>query len=146
MSLLYNTSLCQTLGCRSVRPWSTLSLSHPVLFVIHTLKVSEHDSLWPPPAAHSDERPRPQKSFRAQRCLNALTPGYLEGTVVRGHPIVWLLRCARMMQSNTWWCTVRSLGYCFSRRIHVLHPYMKASIASASTIRVLRESASFGWS
>ena len=24
-----------------------------------TLKVSEHDSLWQPPAAHLDERPRP---------------------------------------------------------------------------------------
>ena len=29
------------------------------------LKVSEHDSLWQPPAAHSEERPRPQKSSRA---------------------------------------------------------------------------------
>ena len=39
------------------------------------LKVSEHDSLWQPPAAHSEERSRPQKSSRAQRCLNALAPG-----------------------------------------------------------------------
>ena len=36
--------------------------------------------------------PCPQKkSSRAQRCLNALTPGYLEGTVVRGHPVIWSL-------------------------------------------------------
>ena len=28
----------------------------------------------------------------------------------------------------------------------VLHPYRRASIASALTIRVLRESATFGWS
>ena len=55
------------------------------------LKVSEHDSLWQPPAAHSEERSRPQKSSRAQRCLNALAPGYLKGTVVRGHPVVWSL-------------------------------------------------------
>ena len=55
------------------------------------LKVSEHDSLWQPPAAHSEERPRPQKSSRAQRCLDALAPGYLKGTVVRGHPVVWSL-------------------------------------------------------
>ena len=48
-----------------------------------TLKVSEHDSLWQPPAAHSDERPRPRKSSRAQR--------YLKGTIVRGHPMVWSL-------------------------------------------------------
>ena len=55
------------------------------------LKVSEHDSLWQPPAAHSEERSRPQKSSRAQRCLNALAPGNLKGTVVRGHPVVWSL-------------------------------------------------------
>ena len=28
---------------------------------------------------------------RAQRRLNALAPGYLKGTVVRGHPAVWSL-------------------------------------------------------
>ena len=55
------------------------------------LKVSEHDSLWQPPAAHSEERSRPQKSSRAQRWLNALAPGYLKGTLVRGHPVVWSL-------------------------------------------------------
>ena len=38
-----------------------------------------------------DERPRPQKCSCGQRCLNALTPGYLEGTVVRGHRMVWSL-------------------------------------------------------
>ena len=43
------------------------------------------------PPLHSDERPRPQKSSRAQRCLNALTRGYLKGTVVQGHPMVWPL-------------------------------------------------------
>ena len=32
------------------------------------------------------------------------------------------------------------------RRVHVLHPYRRASIASAFTIQVLRESATFGWS
>ena len=56
-----------------------------------TLKVSESDSLRQPPAAHSEERPRPQKSSRSQRRLNALTPGYLKGTVVRSHPMVWSL-------------------------------------------------------
>ena len=34
----------------------------------------------------------------------------------------------------------------FLVKVHVLHPYSGAVIASASTIRVLRESASFGWS
>ena len=38
-----------------------------------------------------DERPRPQKSYRSQRRLNALTPGYLKGTVARGRPMVWSL-------------------------------------------------------
>ena len=56
-----------------------------------TLKVSENDLLRQPPAAHSEERPRPQKSSRSQRRLNALTPGYLKGTVVRSHPRVWFL-------------------------------------------------------
>ena len=51
-------------------------------------KVSEHDLLWQPPAAHLDERPRPQKPYRAQRCLNALKSGYLKGTVIRGYPMV----------------------------------------------------------
>ena len=46
------------------------------------LKVSEHDSLWQPPAAHSEERPRPQKSSRAQCCLNALAPGYLKYNII----------------------------------------------------------------
>ena len=58
-----------------------------------------------------------------------------------------LLRCAPMMRSKTRWCTVRSLAIeCSWRRAHVLHPYRRASIASAFTIRVLRESATFGWS
>ena len=48
-----------------------------------TLKVSKNDSLWEIPAAHSDERPHPQKnSYNAQRCPNALTPGHLKGMVV----------------------------------------------------------------
>ena len=55
------------------------------------LKVSEHDSRWQPPAAHSEERSRPQKYSRAQRCLNGLAPGHLKGTVVRGNPVVWSL-------------------------------------------------------
>ena len=32
------------------------------------------------------------------------------------------------------------------RRVHLLHPYRRALIASAFTIRALRESATFGWS
>ena len=57
-----------------------------------------------------------------------------------------LLRCGPMIQNKTRWCTVRSLAQCSWRRVYVLHPYKRASIASALTIRVLRESASFGWS
>ena len=33
----------------------------------------------------------PPKSSRSQRRLNAPTPGYLKGTVVRSHPMVWTL-------------------------------------------------------
>ena len=44
-----------------------------VVVVSHSaLKVSEHDSLWQPPAAHSEERSRPQKSSRAQRCTRTV--------------------------------------------------------------------------
>ena len=45
---------------------STLSPSNPVLSLLHctalhcTLKISEQDPLWQPPAADPDERPRPQ--------------------------------------------------------------------------------------
>ena len=37
-------------------------------------------------------------------------------------------------------------GVVFVAKGHVLHPYKRASIASALTIRVLRESETFGWS
>ena len=57
-----------------------------------------------------------------------------------------LLRCAPMILSKTRSYTVRSLAQCSRRRVHVLHPYKRASIASTLTIRVLRESATFGWS
>ena len=56
-----------------------------------TLKVSQHDSLWQPLTDHSNKRPRLQRSSRAQRRLNALTPGYLKGMVIRDHPMVWSL-------------------------------------------------------
>ena len=79
--------ICDSIGYRpAVVPFFLL----PTPSSTHcALKVSEHDSLWQPPAAHSEERPRPQKSSRAQRCLNNLAPGNLKGTVVRGHPVVW---------------------------------------------------------
>ena len=54
-----------------------------------TLRVSEHDSLWQPPAAHSGERHRRQVYFCAEGCLIALTSIYLEGMVVELHPVVW---------------------------------------------------------
>ena len=61
----------------------------------YTLEASEHDSLWQSPAAHLDERPRLQKYFRVQRCLNAFTPGYLKVAVIRGLPKVWALALCR---------------------------------------------------
>ena len=75
------------------------NMVHSVSFPPHplhtdTLKVSELDSLWRPGAAHSDEHPRPQKFFRAQRCLSALTPGHLEGTVCCTRTSGGLVPCA----------------------------------------------------
>ena len=77
-----------------------------------TLKVSEHDSLWQPPAAYYlDERPRPQKSSPAQRCLNAVSHRVISRA--RLYEVIrcfGLLCCAPTMRSKTRWCTVRSLA------------------------------------
>ena len=108
---LSNPSLCQTPGCRSVRNRSSLFPSYTPSSPNCTIKVSEHDSIRQPPAAYSDERPHPQKYSRAQPCLNALTPGYFKGTVVRGHPVVWSLApCLDDAKQDWWWCTVQSLA------------------------------------
>ena len=40
-----------------------------------------------------------------------------------------LLRCAPMIRGKTRRCTVRSLAQCSWRRVHVLHPYKRTSIA-----------------
>ena len=90
-SSLSSPPLCQTPGCRSGRNRSTLFLFPTPSSPYCTLKVFENDSLRQPPAAHLEKRPRPQKSSRSQRRLNALTSGYLKGTVVRSHPMVWSL-------------------------------------------------------
>ena len=55
-----------------------------------TIKVPKNYSLWQPPVVISDERPRAQNPSRAQRRLNVLTPGYLEGMVVQG-PLITLV-------------------------------------------------------
>ena len=68
-----------------------------------TLKVSKHDSLWQPPTAHSDERPRPQKSSRSQRRLNA---SHRAISSARSYEVVRcsdLLHYAPMMRSKTRW-------------------------------------------
>ena len=58
-----------------------------------------------------------------------------------------LLRCAPTIRSKTRWCTVGVWrSFPGEGSTYVLHPYKRASIASALTIRVLRESATFGWS
>ena len=49
-----------------------------------TLKVSEHDLLWKPPAAHSDEHPRPQK--KVVSCIRVL-PLQIEG--ISGLALNW---------------------------------------------------------
>ena len=81
-----------------------------------------------------------------QRCLNALTPGYLKGTVVRSHPMVWSLA---LCPDDT---TQDSVVYGAEFSVVFLAKGPRtASIeegldCSALTIRVLRESATFGWS
>ena len=112
----------------------------------YTLQVSEHDSLWQPPAAHLDKRPRPQKSSRAQRCLNALASGYLKGTIVRGHPMVWSLAlCPDDAKQDPVVCGAE-FSVVFLAEGPRTASIQKPLIASAFNIRVLRESATFGWS
>ena len=112
-----------------------------------TRKVSENDSLRQPPAAHSQERPRPQKSSRSQRRLNAFTPGYLKGTVVRSHPMVWSLALCPDDTKQDSVVYGAEFGVVFlAKGPRTASIYKRASIASALTIRVLRESETFGWS
>ena len=75
-----------------------------------TLKFSEHGSVCQPPAVPLDERPRPQKSSRVQRCLNAITLGYLKGTDIRGHPMIWPLALCPDCEARPGgvWCRVLS--------------------------------------
>ena len=73
------------------------------------LKFSEHGSFWQPLATHSDERPRPRKSSRAQGPLNALHYPVIARAWLQ-EVIRWsgFLRCALIMRSKTRWCTVLS--------------------------------------
>ena len=108
-------------------------------------KVANHDSLWQPPAAHSDERPRPQKSSRAQRCLNDLAPSYLKGMVVRGRPMVWSLVLCPDDAKQDPVVYGAEFGVVFLAEGPRTASIKMASIVSAFTIRVLRKSATFGW-
>ena len=105
-----------------------------------TLKISEHDSLWQPPAAHSDERLRPQKSSRAQRCLSALTLGHLKGTVVRGHPMVWSLALCPDDAKQDPVVHRAEFGVVFLAKGPRIASIQRASVTSPFIIRVLRKS------
>ena len=88
--------------------------------------------------------PAHKKSYinSVQRCLNALTPGYLKGTVLRGHPMIWSLALCPDDAKQDPVMYGAEFGVMLSwRRVHVLHPYRKTSVALAFTIRVLRERA-----
>ena len=113
-----------------------------------TLKVSENDSLRQPPAAHSEKRPRPQKLSRSQRRLNALTPGYLKGTAVRSHPMIWSLAlCPDYTKQDT-----VVYGAEFGVVFLAKGPRTASIKEGLDCLRlnhsdpILRESATFGWS
>ena len=99
----------------------------------------------PPPAAHSEERPRPQKSSRSQRRLNSLTPGYLKGTVVRSHPMVWssLALCPDYTKPDSV-VYGAEFGVVFLAKSPRTASMQEASVASTLTIRVLEESTASG--
>ena len=142
---LSSPPLCQTTGYRFGRNRSTLSLSHSVLSVLQ-LKVSENDSLRQPPAAHSEERPRPQKSSRLQRRLNALTPGYLKGTVVRSHPMVWSLALCPDYTKQDSVVYGAKFGVVFLSKGPRTASIQEGIICLRLNHSGLRESATFGWS
>ena len=74
-----------------------------------TLKVSEHDSIWQPPVAHSDKRLRP-RSLLVRIVVSMIV--HLVISKARLYKFTqWsgLLRGDPIMQSKTRWCMVRSL-------------------------------------
>ena len=97
-----------------------------------TLRASEHDSLDNrPPLIRMSASARKSIFVRKQRRLNALTPGYLEGTIiVRGHPMVWSLA---LRPGGVWcgvWRNVPGEGstYC----IHTVEPRLPRSLTFGS--------------
>ena len=102
-----------------------------------TLKVSEHEPLWQPPAAHSDERLRQQQSSRAQRCINALAPGCPKGTVVRGLPMVWSLALCPDDAKQDSVVYGAEFGVVLLAEGPRTASIQRASVASAFTIRFL---------
>ena len=109
-------------------------------------KVSEHDLLWQPPAASSDERPRSQKPSRAQRCLNALAAGYTKGTAVRGHPMVWSLALCPDDAKQDPVVYGAEFGAVFLAEGPRTASIQEGLDCLGLYQRVLRESETFGWS
>ena len=138
------TYICQTPGRRSVRSRSTLFHSHPVLCAQQPQDF-EHDLVWQPPSAHSDERPRPQRSLLAHNVVPMLSHSVIPRALLF-EAIRWssLLRCAAKQDPVVYGVEVWSSSV--PGRVHVLHPYRRATIVSAFIIRVLRESDTLSWS
>ena len=98
------------------RPYAALYAIGPlILFPIPssphcTLKVSEHDSLWQPPAAHAYERPA-HRSLLVRNVVSMFSHRVISRARLY-EVILWpdFLRCAPMMRRKTRWFTVRSLA------------------------------------
>ena len=84
------------------------SFSFPPHPLRTALKDSGHDSLWKPPAAHSDERLPAHKSLLVRNVVSMLSHRVISRA--RLYEVIrWsgLLHCAPMMRSKTRWCGVR---------------------------------------
>ena len=136
-----------------------LSPSHPVLSTLHPpCQTRGRRSLrnrssfsFPPRPLHTAPSRFPNTMIRmnvpahesldnAQRCLEALTPGYLEGTVVRGHPIVWpLALCPDDAKQDPVVCGAEFgrvfLAKCLTFCIHTVGPQLPMPLSLGSRER-----------
>ena len=124
-----------------------------ILFLLSTpssphclLRISRHVLQWQLPATPLAKRHRPQRSSRAQRRPNALSPGYLMVTIVRWHPMFcWFTLLAGDAKQ---YLVVHGAEFKEMplAKAHDRNAYIAVSTSSALTTGVFRESATFGWS
>ena len=124
--------VCQTPGRRSVRNWFIISPSHPVLSVLHlkvimnTIRVGNRPPLiWMSIPAHK----------RLLVCGAVAMPSHPLYSRERlyGHTMIWYLELfPDNAKQDPVVCGAGSGVVFLAQRVHVLHPYSKVSICTAS--------------